>query len=1021
MFAAVTSRLSRWNVAIGIYALVAFAALAPILLAPGTIGHHWDWMIPADPAELRRFALTDGSAWQDYDFGSYVTYRYATVLTSLLFGLPGYLGLSGAFVTKGLVVAGVFLSAIGMRYLLLTLTRDDADPRDGLFATLGGLLYALAPYAYNQIVAGDQSALISDALSPIAIGLALRCIDERERRWLAQALSAALLLGIIVASVQVFVFTLGVMWAMCLATSWSRVTVVRLGVLTGVAIALCAFWLLPALLAGGAVHTVVQTSPIDTAIATFGQFSNPLFTLTMLAFPGDFYWHAIHRGAPFFFAAYAVLMAAVVASLVARRTRLLVVLGVLFALTAIVPLGGNRFVGPAIIAVFRALLPYSLFLRTPQHLMFVMALVLPAMVYLAVRSVPARYTTACVVAGVLIVGAYGQGFFVHGNFFGLIGPFGESGGERAAVAQVAATGDEYRTLFVPNSPSFYFHPGIFDYYFEGSDDPQVRFLPGMSLGAGQKWTPYDRTQQLVKGLDELVPDGADPRTQAMLLKMAGVSQIVVHHIGTPTAGIRLKGNSDRRYLESALRATRLETLVGSYDDRSTWRFDAPVARAYAPDCIFGVPPGADPYDVLALAPAAASCARPATVATTDAKARSEQIVTPEAFRPDSSSGLVLDLQPSNAALEPLDGGRAFYADVPPRVQDVEIFGLPPVPPRATGIALRMYSSTPRRVYVQLYAPDELNYFQATIDFSGAVQDVALNFGDFGSVGRPDLGTFRYLRFASINPQGRGVRMYVGNVRWLYGPAHTDVPQYLTVSGNRWDNFYFGGNRDRVIFKPTSLRAPVFATVAVARTGAYDVIARMQDVRRNLSLRALVDGSPSRCSPTGGRVDQTERLIRLERVPLHRGAHVIGLQYCNAPPQGKIGSGVQSLIVAAAVFAPPAFRTGGTVAVASTGPGTMRLHATGNYLVFTDSFDSRWTATQNGAALPHAVGNGYANVWRIADPSAGDVVLEFWPQRSFEFGIAVSLGLAVACLVVIAVTMVEPREAPTRVAEGVSRA
>ena len=128
------------------------------------------------PSELRRFALTDGSAWQDYDFGSYVTYRYATVLTSLLFGLPGFLGLNGAFVTKSLVVVSVFVSAIGMRYLLLSLTRDDTDPRDGTFATLGGLLYALAPYAYNQIVSGDQSALISDALSPIAIGLAVRCI-----------------------------------------------------------------------------------------------------------------------------------------------------------------------------------------------------------------------------------------------------------------------------------------------------------------------------------------------------------------------------------------------------------------------------------------------------------------------------------------------------------------------------------------------------------------------------------------------------------------------------------------------------------------------------------------------------------------------------------------------------------------------------------------------------------------------------------------------------------------------------
>ena len=82
---------------------------------------------------------------------------------------------------------------------------------------------------------------------------------------------------------------------------------------------------------------------------------------------------------------------------------------------------------------------------------------------------------------------------------------------------------------------------------------------------------------------------------------------------------------------------------------------------------------------------------------------------------------------------------------------------------------------------------------------------------------------------------------------------------------------------------------------------------MQDVRRNLSLRALVDGAPGRCSPAGGRIDETQRLIRLARVPLSRGVHAIGLQYCNAPPQGKIARGVQSLIVAAAAFQAPAFR------------------------------------------------------------------------------------------------------------------
>lgn len=1015
MFAAITFRLSRWNVAVGIYAIVAFAALAPLLLTPGTIGHHWDWLIPSDPAELRRFALTDGSAWQDYDFGSYVTYRYATVLTSLLFGLPGYVGLNGEFVTKSLVVLSVFVSAIGMRYLLLSLTRGEAGVRDGMLATLGGLLYALAPYAYNQIVAGDQSALIADALSPIAIGLSVRCIAPNERRWLAQALAAALLLGIVVASVQVFVFTVGVMWIVGLTLAWSRVTLLRLGTLTAVAIGLCSFWLLPALLAGGAVHTVVQTSPIDTAIATFGQFSDPLLTLTMLAFPGDFYVHAIDRAAPLYFAAFGLLLVACAAALVTRRTRLLIVLSALFVLTAIVPLGGNPVVGPAIIAVFRALLPYSLFLRTPQHLMFVMSLVLPMMVYLAVRTFSPRAYTACLAAGAFVVAAYAQGFFVHGNFFRLIGPFGESAGERATVARSAGyDGETYRTLFVPNSPSFYFHLGIFDYYFEGSDDPQVRFLPGMTMGAGQKWTPYERTQQLLKALDELVPDGADAQTQAMLLKMSGVGRLIVHHIGTPTAGIRLTVDGDRATLESQVRATHLETPAGSYDDRSIWRFDRPVARAYAPDCVFGVPPAADPYDVLALAPASASCARPAAVATQVASARSEEIVSAEALRAVPARGLPFTVQLSNVAVEPRADGTAFSALVPSRVQDVEILELPRKPASATGISLRMYSSASRRVYVQLYSPDELNLLQTTVDFSGPVQDVALNFRDFGRVGHPDLRTFRYLRLASLNPQPDNARMYVGDVAWLYRHSTTRNPAYLVSTANRWDGFYFGGNRDRVLFRPTGPRAePVYATVILPRDGSYDVVARVQDQARNLSLRAGVDGRFGRCSPTGGGTDQTERLVRLLRSRLRRGAHTIALAFCNDPPAPKTAIGVTGVIVAAASLQAPAFRSSGDATVTGAGPGFLRVHAGGGYLIFSDSFDDRWTASQNGVPLAHVMANGYANAWRVPDPAAGDVVLRFWPQGAFELGIAVSIGLAAICIAVIAVVLLGSRAVRTR--------
>ena len=1010
-------RLSGWNVAFLVYAVAAFAGLAGLLLRPGTVGHHWDWLIPSDPMELRHFARTSASAWQDFAFGSYVTYRYATTLTSFLLGAPGFIGLGGAFVTKALLVCSVFVCGAGMRFLLLTLVRTEPDDRDGIYATLCGLLYAFAPFAYNQMIAGDQSALISNALSPIAIALAIRAVGVAGRMWCAYGLGAALLLMLVVASAQVFVFTVAILWVVCLVLYSSWRSALRLSALTAATIALCSYWILPAFLAGGAVHTVVQTASPERAFATFEQFSNPLFTLTTIGFPGDFYLHALGSsggasvGAVTFFAACALLAAIWIAALIAHRSTLLIVLSAIFLFTAFLPLGGSPVLGPVILATFKAFLPYSLFLRTPQHIMFVVTLLLPVLAFLAVRAISARHFVGSLAGGLLLVLAYGQGFLLHGNFFGLIGPFRETPGEHAAAQIVSETQDrQYRTLFIPNAGSYYYHPARFDYYFEGGDEGQIRFLPGVTMAAGSKWTPYDGAQAELKALDELVPDAADPAMQRLLLRMAGVEHIVVHQIGKPGAGVRLAGNDSRRYLEDALHRSGLASLQQSWDDRTLWRFADPVTRAYAPDCIFGVPAQAGPYDILALSSAAASCARPVAIPA-DFRRRSLEVYPSSMFRANPTPGVVLSNMQSNVQLAGSSSRQGFFATVPSGVQDVETLRLPRIPATATGISLRMYSSDSRRVWLQLYAPDARNYYEVNVDFSGKVQDVALNFSSFGRVGKPRRNAIRILRFASRNDRLRDEQMYVGSVGWISRPSHSSNAPYLAIATNRWDQYYFGSDRPHVLFEALSGLTPVYANISVAHAGDYAIFAHVQEYKRALSLQVSIGGRWSACSSNRLTADVSERVIRLTHVGLTAGSHTIGLRYCSIPPRPRMQDvGVQSLIVAAAGFAPPARRASGTVTLVDQRAGTITLHTSANLVVFSDAFDDRWTARQNGTALTHMMVNGYANGWLVPNPGAGDVVLTFAPQRPFTLGMSITFVLVLVALGAIFVIIITSRRA-----------
>ncbi len=156
--------------------------------------------------------------------------------------------------------------------------------------------------------------------------------------------------------------------------------------------------------------------------------------------------------------------------------------------------------------------------------MFVVTLIFPILAFLSVRVIPAKYYVRSLAVGVLVVLAYGQGFLLHSDFFGLLGPFPESPGEAAMAQTASSTWDpRFRTLFVPNDGSFYFHPTIFDFYFESGDESQVRFLPRVTMAAGSKWTPYDGAQVELKALDELVPAGADPGCNICYCKWRGFS------------------------------------------------------------------------------------------------------------------------------------------------------------------------------------------------------------------------------------------------------------------------------------------------------------------------------------------------------------------------------------------------------------------------------------------------------------------------------------------------------------------
>jgi len=73
------------------------------------------------------------------------------------------------------------------------------------------------------------------------------------------------------------------------------------------------------------------------------------------------------------------------------------------------------------------------------------------------------------------------------------------------------------------------------------------------------------------------------------------------------------------------------------------------------------------------------------------------------------------------------------------------------------------------------------------------------------------------------------------------------------------------------------------------------------------------------------------------------------------------------------------------------------------LVFSESYHKDWVAYANGEQVlneQHFMANGYANAWYINKTGTYTVTLEFWPQKLFYIGSAISITTLIICILYI---------------------
>jgi hypothetical protein len=520
--------------------VVAAGALRGVLFVPGMIGHHWDWSMPTFAELLRNMALIQTSAWYPIALGSYAPYRYGSVFPFFVFGAVGFLGVSGELVAKGIVLAAMVTSGVGMyrfaREVLATL--DGRAARSvAIFAPLvGGFVYMLSPYQYNQIIAGDLLGVVAYGIAPHAGFYLLRAAGP-DMDWRV-AIKAGITLGLIAdCSVQPFVLTtLLVLGFVIVSRRSATLRLARQGGLIAIAGGLTtAYWTLPAMLSitrtlQTAASTTGDLSGVTSAVSRYSSVANGILgTAYFVPFYSQAIPHLIAGSwTTLSLITIALLVGTAAAKAVAHRGGWLLAFYWIVAYGAAVVLAAPATpIGQPILALY-GFVPWALFFRTPQHLVFVAPWCISILVSLALSQQP-RLALADVVRPAISIGLVGLcvGYLVAGNFNGYIGPFQTNRAE-TNIEQIlsADTDPDARLLSLPGGPTRLFTGrAISDLNLEAGDDGNVIWSVHPAIAPEVKWSPSlpARTFQRMV-FDTLVSQPAEART---LLNMAAVKYIEV--------------------------------------------------------------------------------------------------------------------------------------------------------------------------------------------------------------------------------------------------------------------------------------------------------------------------------------------------------------------------------------------------------------------------------------------------------------------------------------------------------------
>lgn len=350
-----------------------------------SVGHNWDWGFPALPYMFERIRELSAYTWSSVGLGRSSANLQAHIPVNEMVSLLGSL-----FGVKTAIFI-IFLLVFTVAFFSFKRLLDYFGKQKAVVHYLPSSLYAFSPFLFNEIIGGSWYMWVSYAFAPFLFLNLVKYVRERKTQNLVGYLAAA---SLVIISLQNFVtlefiLVLFLIISACIAKISFRDVVYQIQnyfFAHTFFILISLYWIIPFVDSWSAFYTMVTAASFTgnfEGVRTITQSILHIFLMTGYL-DRNMYFYALpgYLATPFVFFVILFWAAVFVTFLfnskkgfAVLKKNILLWLSILILLMFVIK-GGNPPFGSATMYIFQNFPLMSLY-RSPQHLMFAAAFIIP--------------------------------------------------------------------------------------------------------------------------------------------------------------------------------------------------------------------------------------------------------------------------------------------------------------------------------------------------------------------------------------------------------------------------------------------------------------------------------------------------------------------------------------------------------------------------------------------------------------------------------------------------------------------